>query len=102
MLIRLKKSQSVAEYVVLIGIVIGAVIAMQNEIRRTLQARFHDAGRYFVEKTSVLGTTDQWEPTSSTKTITDQKSDKRKEESRDSTINISENASQEISSITVQ
>lgn len=102
MLIKFKRSQSIAEYVILIGIVIGALLAMQNEIRKTLQARFHDAGSYFVQQTSALGSTAQWEPTSSTRTVTNQVSNKRKEENLDSTISIIEESSQESTSVGVQ
>jgi len=102
MLIRLKKSQSVAEYVVLIGIVIGAAIAMQNEIKRALQAKFHDAARYFVEETSELGSTLQWEPTSASKRITNQSTNKIKRENSDSTVDITENTSQESESTITQ
>ena len=48
------KGQSTAEYAILIGLVIAAAVAMQIYVKRTLQARVHDAGRYLVNKTVTL------------------------------------------------
>lgn len=42
-LLRNKKAQSTAEYAILIGIVIAAVIGMQTWVSRSLKARIHDA-----------------------------------------------------------
>ncbi|MCM8831736.1 MAG: hypothetical protein NC918_06070 [Candidatus Omnitrophica bacterium] len=79
MLIKLK-SQSTAEYAILLSIVIAAALSMQNEIRKVLQARYHDAANYFVSNTQELGTTYQYEPSSGTKVTTNQKSSKRRDE----------------------
>ncbi len=70
MLIRLKKAQSIAEYAILLSLVIAAAVTMQNEIRRVLQGRMHDAANYYARQTAVLGSTQQWEPVESTKTTT--------------------------------
>jgi len=100
MLIKFKKAQSIAEYVLLIGIVIAAIIGMQNEIRRSLQARYHDALGYLAKETSSLGNTPQWEPSSGTKITTDQRSTRQLneyyegEEGRENAwMEITENAS---------
>jgi len=57
-----KKAQTIAEYAVLIGLVVTAVIAMRLYVVRALQARIHDASRKFATDTSELGTTTQYEP----------------------------------------
>ena len=44
MLIKLKKAQSTAEYAILISVIVGAALAMQVYIKRSLQAKMHDAG----------------------------------------------------------
>ena len=43
MLIRMKKAQSTAEYAILLSIVVAAALAMQHEVRRTIQGRIHEA-----------------------------------------------------------
>ena len=69
MLIKLKKAQSTAEYAILISVIIGAAIAMQVYIMRSLQAKMHDAGLALTSVTGditgggiTLGTTKQYEP----------------------------------------
>jgi Flp pilus assembly pilin Flp len=57
-----KKAQTIAEYAVLIGLVVTAVIAMRLYVVRALQARIHDASRKFATDTSTLGNTTQYEP----------------------------------------
>jgi hypothetical protein len=42
MVARLKKAQTTAEYAILIGLVIGAVLAMQTYVRRGINARIKD------------------------------------------------------------
>ncbi len=42
MLRKLKKAQTTAEYAILIGLVIGALVAMQTYVRRGLQGRIKD------------------------------------------------------------
>lgn len=59
------KGQNVAEYAILIALVVGAVIAMQKFAQRGLQARMRDATKYMVDKTNFTGgtyTTGQYEP----------------------------------------
>lgn len=58
-----KLGQSTAEYAVLIALVVAAVIAMQTQVKRSLQARMYDATRYLVNQTSNLGSTLEFEPT---------------------------------------
>lgn len=55
------KGQNVAEYAILIALVVGAVIAMQKFAQRGLQARMRDATKYMVDNTSTLGNTAQYE-----------------------------------------
>jgi len=38
-----KKAQSTAEYVIVLGLVVGAIIAMQTYVKRGLQARVQEA-----------------------------------------------------------
>lgn len=69
MLINLRKAQSTAEYAILISVIVGAALAMQVYVKRSLQAKMHDAG---VALSSVscdvtgdgttIGTTKQYEP----------------------------------------
>ncbi len=56
------KGQSTAEYAILIGLVVAAVIAMQTYAKRALQARVRDASVYMVAQTNGIGTTAQYEP----------------------------------------
>ena len=69
MLIKLKRAQSTAEYAILISVIVGAALAMQVYIKRSLQAKMHDAGIVLRETSGditgegvVLGTTKQYEP----------------------------------------
>lgn len=41
-----KKAQNVAEYAILIALVVGAIIAIQTFAKRALQARVRDASQY--------------------------------------------------------
>jgi len=69
MLIKLKKAQSTAEYAILISVIVGAALAMQVYIKRSLQAKMHDSGVALTTVSGditgdgvVLGTTTQYEP----------------------------------------
>ncbi|MEI8349607.1 MAG: hypothetical protein WCI77_05595 [Candidatus Omnitrophota bacterium] len=75
MLTRRKKGQSVAEYAILISLCVAAFMGIQNEVRRAIQARVHDAA---VELTQ--GGTWQYEPSAGVKTTTNQKSERIKDE----------------------
>ena len=59
---RRKKGQNVAEYAILIALVVGAIIAMQKFVQRRLQAGIRDASKYMVDNTSTLGNTAQYVP----------------------------------------
>jgi len=72
MLTKTKRAQSTAEYAILLALVVAAAMGIQNEVRRAIQARVHDASVALVTDTG--GTTMQYEPTETTKTTTDQKS----------------------------
>jgi Flp pilus assembly pilin Flp len=64
MLIKNKKGQQVAEYALMIALVVAAIIAMQTYAQRSLQARIRDAGLYLTRSTNIegMGNTDQYEP----------------------------------------
>jgi Flp pilus assembly pilin Flp len=49
-LINNKKGQNTAEYAILIGLVVAAVIAMQTYVKRGLQGRMHDASNRFYDE----------------------------------------------------
>jgi len=62
-----KKAQSTAEYAVLLGLVIGAVVTMQVYVKRSLQAKVKDASDLLTLQTGdvsghALATTEQYEP----------------------------------------
>ncbi len=61
-LMKNKKAQQTAEYALLISLVVAAVIAMQTYAQRAIQGRIRDASAYLVDKTSTIGTTNQYEP----------------------------------------
>jgi hypothetical protein len=51
-LFRNKRAQNVAEYAILIALVVGAIIAIQTFAKRALQARVRDASKYMVDNTN--------------------------------------------------
>lgn len=58
-----KKGQNVAEYAILIALVVGAIIAMQKFAQRGLNARIYGATRYMINQDSnVLGNVAQYVP----------------------------------------
>ena len=57
-----RKAQTTAEYAILIGLVVAAVLAMQVYVKRGFQARVKDAVDDMATKTSGIGTTNQYEP----------------------------------------
>jgi hypothetical protein len=62
MLMRLrKKGQNTAEYAILIGLVIAAVVTMQTYVKRGLQARTKGAVEYFNRESGLSGNF-QYEP----------------------------------------
>ena len=65
--LRNRKAQNTAEYAILIALVIGAVVAMQKYVQRTLQGRMYDTqvalrdeGEF--EGLNILGGDMQYEP----------------------------------------
>ena len=44
MLIRIRKAQSTLEYALLIGVVVGSLLAMQNYLKRSMQGRLQAVG----------------------------------------------------------
>lgn len=50
-----KKAQNVAEYAILIALVVGAIIAIQTFAKRALQARVRDASQFMVDNTNFGG-----------------------------------------------
>lgn len=88
MLIKLKKAQSTAEYAILLSLVIAAALGVQNEVRKALQARVHDAATgYLVSQTSELGNTSQYEPGTLEKTTSGQFSNRQRIENDESNTN---------------
>lgn len=57
-----KKGQSTAEYAILIGLVIGAVVAMQIYFKRGMQGRVKDAVDYIDANSSEVFKGGQYEP----------------------------------------
>jgi Flp pilus assembly pilin Flp len=70
------RGQNVAEYAILIALVVGAVIAMQKFVQRGLQGRVRDATQYMVQGTNELGNTAQYEPYYQDSQYETQKSDR--------------------------
>lgn len=56
-----KKGQNIAEYALLLGIVLAAFMAMATFTGRILKAKVKDAGNYIVLQTEGLGTSVQYE-----------------------------------------
>lgn len=67
MLIKLKLAQSTAEYAILLSLVIAAAMGIQNEVRRSIQARIHQAAM-------ALSNDEQYEPATGVKVTTNQES----------------------------
>ena len=59
---RIRKAQSTAEYAIVIGLVIAAIVAMQIYVKRGLQGKVKDAVDYKDSQDTVTGTTAQYEP----------------------------------------
>ena len=57
-----RKGQSTAEYAIVIGLVIAAIVAMQVYVKRGLQGKVKDAVDYKASGDTVTGTTSQYEP----------------------------------------
>ncbi len=62
MLRMMRKGQSTAEYAIVIGLVIAAVVAMQVYVKRGLQGKIKDATVYKATDDTVTGATGQYEP----------------------------------------
>ncbi len=67
------KAQSTAEYAILLALVVAAAMGIQNEVRRAIQSRIHDAAM-------ELSGGSQYEPASGLKTTTSQTSDRTRTE----------------------
>lgn len=64
-LLKNKKAQSVAEYVIILGLVVATVVAMQTYVKRGLQGRIKDAVDYVDNGAAAEGVTftgGQYEP----------------------------------------
>ncbi len=58
-----RRGQSTAEYAIVIGLVIGAAVAMQIYVKRGIQGKMKDAVDYNdAASAGVLGSTKQYEP----------------------------------------
>ena len=60
-ILRNKRAQSTAEYAILIGLVVAALLAMQTYVKRGLNAKMKDATDTFATTVGLGGTT-QYEP----------------------------------------
>jgi Flp pilus assembly pilin Flp len=61
-LLKSKTAQTTAEYAILIGLVIAALVAMQVYVKRGLQGRMRSATDYLAAQTLGIGNTSQYEP----------------------------------------
>jgi Flp pilus assembly pilin Flp len=61
-ILRSKRAQTTAEYAILIGLVVAALVAMQTYVKRGLQGRMKDATDQFGVQNPTLNTTPQYEP----------------------------------------
>src|SRR3990167_6492257 len=57
-----RKGQSTVEYALIIGVIVGSLVAMQTYVKRGLQARYHDGVQFLASETDELGSTNQYEP----------------------------------------
>ncbi|MDD2690117.1 MAG: hypothetical protein PHT41_08225 [Candidatus Omnitrophica bacterium] len=59
-----KKAQSTAEYVIVLGLIVGAVVAMQTFVKRGLQDRLKKATEYSDPEAAVVfgGRIEQYDP----------------------------------------
>ena len=57
-----RKGQSTAEYAIVIGLVIAAIVAMQVYVKRGIQGKVKDAVDYKDSSDTITGTTMQYEP----------------------------------------
>ena len=78
MLIKLKKSQSTAEYAILISLIVAAALGMQLYMKRSLQAKMHDASLALTDVTGdvtgdgvLLANSRQYEPYYSSQKVSD-------------------------------
>jgi len=69
MLRKFKKAQSIGEYPILLVVIVGAALAMQVYLKRSLNAKMKDAGDALTSVSGditgegvILGTTPQYEP----------------------------------------
>ncbi len=61
-ILRNRKAQTTAEYAILIGLIIAALVAMQTYVKRGLQARMRDATDRVASENTAIGATTQYEP----------------------------------------
>jgi len=57
-----KKAQSTAEYVIILGLIVGAVVAMQTYIKRGMQGRIRDTVDHTEDAGGLNFTGEQYEP----------------------------------------
>jgi len=61
-ILKSKRAQTTAEYAILIGLVVAALVAMQIYVKRGLQGRMKGATDYLATQTTDLGAAGQYEP----------------------------------------
>jgi len=69
-----KKAQSTAEYVIVLGLIVAAVVAMQTYVKRGMQGKIKDATDYTDPAARGVFTTKQYEPGYVQSTFQDQRS----------------------------
>ncbi|MDD4955987.1 MAG: hypothetical protein PHP17_08130 [Candidatus Omnitrophica bacterium] len=91
MLMKLRIAQSTAEYAILLSLVVAAALGIQNEVRRAIQARIHQAAM-------VFSNNQEYESETRIKTTTEQKQNRVKtenpnEDAQENHITITDNIS---------
>jgi len=69
-----KKAQSTAEYVIVLGLIVAAVVAMQTYVKRGMQGKIKDATDYTDPAATGVFKTKQYEPGYVQSTFQDQRS----------------------------
>ena len=69
-ILRNRRAQTTAEYAILIGLVVAALVAMQTYVKRGLQGRMKDATDQVGLQNPTLNATPQYEPYYTTQDVT--------------------------------
>ncbi|MDD5070473.1 MAG: hypothetical protein PHV17_07060 [Candidatus Omnitrophica bacterium] len=104
MLMKLKKSQSTAEYAILFALVVAAAMGVQSHVKKSLQAKVYDATRFYDTETAAIGSTGQWEGVQTDRTTTGQKAERtfREDYTSDTPFSYNETNEANVTSTTIQ